>query len=174
MSTALSYHSIAQSNLPSHEKSKFIRLAESLRGGGGRALARARTHAVATGCTVRQGGESILVAGALAAAHVELPQGLDLKGKIPLDAVIGAAGLLGSIVFAHEEVATDLRNAGASALSIFTFRKAHDYLEMKKKQRGEVPGSTAAKGAAPAATPAKVAGEWEVGSDPIVAAARLL
>lgn len=106
---------------------------------GSPALAKAKMHAIAGAHAVRQTGEALVVGGLLGAAHVELSTGLDIK-KVPVDAVAGVvlSGL--GVALADEEVGTDLRNAGAAAMSVFAFRKAYEIVATKKIQRGGVPG----------------------------------
>lgn len=107
--------------------------------GAGNAIARAKMHAAAAGQGMRQGGESLLVGGLLGAASVHLKTGLDVK-KVPLDAVVGALGIVGGAAMAHEEFGVDLRNTGAAALSVFAYRKTQAYLAEKAKAAGKTPG----------------------------------
>ncbi len=143
------YDSLMKSNMSSESKGGVIeKWIEGIQGTG---IARVRSHALATGHAIRSGGESVVIAGALAAAHVELKDGLDvtvnLPGQnkpmvLPLDGLTALAGITGSIALSGEEVGTDLRNAGNAALSIFTFRKTFAFLSAKKKLAGGVPGGT--------------------------------
>jgi hypothetical protein len=161
---------IESSNLPSHHKSSIRKWLDRATGGAG--LGRAKAHALATGHVLRQGGEAVLVGGALGAIKAERAEGLDIKGKMPIDGIAGAAFLAASIGVANHEVSTDLRNAGSNALTVFAFRKSEQYF-LNRKGMGApppaaaVPGPAAGGGAAPAA-----AGDY--GEDPIVAAARAL
>lgn len=107
--------------------------------GASNAVARAKLHAAAAGNGLRQGGESLLVGGLLGAASVQLKTGLDVK-KIPLDAVVGALGLVGGAALAHEEFGKDLANAGAAGLSIFAYRKTQAFLAEKARAAGKTPG----------------------------------
>jgi hypothetical protein len=132
-----------------------------------------KSKALAAGHAVRSGGESILVGAALAAGHVELKDGLDVKvpmgtGRadlvMPIDGWTAALGIAGSVALSDNEVGTDLRNAGNSALSIFTFRKTFAFLSAKKRAAGGAPGGS-------------FAGEGEETAqqqavDPVVAVAR--
>jgi hypothetical protein len=131
-------------------------------------MARAKLHAAAAGQGLRQGGESLLVGGLLGAASVELKTGLDVK-KVPIDAVVGVLGLVGGAAMAHEEFGVDLRNAGASALSVFSYRKTQAFLAAKKTAAGGTPGFTVHgddEGFVP---------HGDIGAeDPIIAAARFL
>lgn len=164
----MSAMTLFRSSSPAGGKSTLRKLYESTMDYG----ERARSTLVASGGALRQGGESLIVGGILGAAHVELPTGLDIHGKIPLDAVVAGMGLLGSVFLAKDEVHNDLRNAGSAAAAVFAFRKTHDLLEEKKKQRGETPGSTAGK--APATTPATASHSGEFGEDSILTIARKL
>lgn len=107
--------------------------------GAGNAMARAKMHAAAAGNGLRQGGESLLVGGLLGAASVQLKTGLDVK-KVPIDAVVGALGLVGGAALAHEEFGKDLANAGAASLSIFAYRKTQAFLAEKARAAGKTPG----------------------------------
>lgn len=171
---ALSIARIESSNLPAGQKSAIRQWYERTMGTSG-GLARAKAGVISTGAAVRQGGESLFVGGALGAAHVYLKQGLDM-GKVPLDGVGGLAALAGSVAMAGEPVAEDLRNAGASALSVFAFRKTFELLGKKRQQSGQPIGG---------ALGPKAAGEFGEdfgedfgadgdGEDPIIAAARAL
>lgn len=140
---------------------------ESVKGGSS-AMARAKIHAAAAGQGMRQGGESLLMGGILGAAHASLKTGLDFK-KVPIDAAVGVLGLLGGAVAAHEEYGVDLRNSGAAALSIFSFRKVFALVAEKRKKSGKEVGGTFTgddEGFVP---------HGDFGAeDPIIAAARFL
>lgn len=100
----------------------------------------------AAGQGLRAGGESLLVGGALGAAHAHLKGGLDFKG-VPVDAVAGGLFLVGGVLGADEDVGRDLANAGAAALAVFAFRKVHDLTaEIKLKRSGVTAGGGAATG----------------------------
>jgi hypothetical protein len=136
---------VNQSNIPAHQKSRISRWLDSVKGGGSSALARARGHVTEGAQAFRQGVESGAVGALLGAAHVELPTGLDIqagKFKIPLDAVVGIAGLAGGVALAHDphNLGSDLRNAGAAALSVFAFRESYRLLAAKKVAGGGHPG----------------------------------
>lgn len=143
MSTALA--AVHSSNMPSHHKSAIRRFWEQAKGGGSSMLARGGKHLSATGAAFRQGGESILMGGILGAVHVEY--GLDIKVPkstivVPVDALTAGVGLLGGVALAHQEGGVDLRNAGASAATVFAFRKTYDFMaEKKKASGGKVAGS---------------------------------
>jgi len=151
--------------------------------------ASAKTHALATGHAVRQGGEALVVGGALGALHAELATGLDVK-KVPIDAAVAAGAMVAGIAFANEDVSKDLLNAGSAAAAVYAFRKSHDWMAQKKLSQGQIPGSTAAKASSGKATmkgeswanggynnPGYVAGGAfgaDTDEDPIIQAARLL
>jgi hypothetical protein len=142
---------------------------------GGAGLAKAKSHAMAAGAGVRQGGEALLVGGLLGAMSVELPTGLDVK-KVPVDAVGGVAFLVASAAVAGEEYSTDLRNAGSTALAVFAYRKTQDLLAEKKRAGGGMPGYAAAKTVSAHGDYDYSGGtsDSDMGEDPIVTAARLL
>ena len=113
-------------------------------------MARAKLHAVAGAEALRAGGEAAVVGGALGVASVALPNGLDVVvsqnnnkvPKLPIDGAIGAALLVGSVIAAGEAhgVSHDLRNAGAAAFAIFSFRKSEQYMSKQYRMQGKVPG----------------------------------
>ena len=134
--------------------------------GGASAMARAKQHAAAAGQGLRQGGESLLVGGALGALHAA--KGLDIK-KVPIDAVVGVVGLIGGAAMAHEEFGVDLRNAGATGLGIFAFRKTFALMAKKRREAGKTVAGTF-EGDDEGFVP-----HGDFGAeDPIVAAARFL
>ena len=164
MSALAAVHS---SNMASEHKSAIRSFWEQAKGRSSSIMSRGGAHLRSTGATVRQGGESLLVGGLLGAAHVELPNGLDVKIPnstiaIPVDGAIAVGGMVGGILLANEEGGTDLRNAGASAASVFAFRKTYDFLAAKKKSSGGKVGGTFA------GEDCEVNGEH----DPILACAR--
>jgi hypothetical protein len=146
-------------------------------------------HVSAGAAILREVGEGALVGGALGAAHAMLPLGLDLDGKVPLDGVLAGVGILGGVGMAHEEYGQDLRNIGASAATVFSFRKVYAFAAAKKMANTalapekRIPGdrlqeqNVALK--ASQKGQAKVAGEFGFGADvgaedPIVVASRSL
>ena len=115
-----------------------------------------------------QAGESVVVGGVLGALEAELPGGLDVA-KIPIDGVAGILGLLAGA--GSHELSPEIRGAGASALSVFAFRKTYALLAAKKLQLGHPVKSSIAK----------VHGEIsegvaasDMGADPIIEAAKAL
>ena len=106
MSNSLTLAEVENSGAPGVASIK--RWLESAKGSS--PMARAKLHAAAAGQGLRQGGESLIVGGLLGAASVELATGLDVK-KVPIDAAIGALGIVGGAALAHEEFGTDLPTA---------------------------------------------------------------
>ena len=166
---------VESSNIPASKKSFIRRYYESAMSHGGRGMERAKRTLIGGAQVLRQGGESAVVGAGLGALDVELPPGLDAHVggvSIPIDAVVAAAGLGGSVLLAHEAVSDDLRNAGASALSVFSFRQTRKYLGNRAIAKGVTPGY--AVQAASAGTPAAAGVHGDFGEDPIVALARNL
>jgi hypothetical protein len=131
---------------------------------GGGALARTKKHVEASAHAIRAGGEAVVVGAALGAIDSHLKGGLDIAvggtaattpaaqqagaaattGKtpmhIPLDAVVAGVGILGGVAMAHEDFGGDLRNAGAAAAAVFSFRKTRDYTAAQMRMAGQTPG----------------------------------
>lgn len=132
----LSLRSIESSNLPAQHKSSLRRLFDHGMARHGGTLSRVKAHAVGGAHAMRKGGEGILTGAALGAASVHLAGGLDFaptdKFTVPVDAVLGVAGLAASVALAHEPFADDMANVGMSALSIFAYRKSADYMAKRK------------------------------------------
>lgn len=163
--------SIANSNLPTHEKSAIRRfLDKNMRTAG---IGNVRGHATHAGHALRAAGEAAVVAGLAGLAHASLKHGLDAdaKGEIPMDG-IGGLVLLGASAYAggFTEGAHDLRNAGSTLLGISIFRKSSEWVAAKRRAKGLPVG-------------AKIAGEIDEGvyesgmgneEDDIVSAARRL
>ncbi len=122
--------SIMTSNLPVKAKSQLARWVETV-GGTPDALARSVEGIGGFSAALRQGGESIVVGGALGAIHGMSANGLDGLNDVPADAVLGAASLATSI-FAPATVSPELRNAGAAAITVFAFRKTAAFVAEKR------------------------------------------
>ncbi len=120
--------------------------------GGSNHLTHAAKHAVQT---VQAYGEGMATGAVLGALNAELATGLDLQGKYPLDAAVAAAGVALPLLPMFHDVAADVRNIGASAAAVYTFRKTDKLLRAKR---------------------AGVAGDFghEGAEDPILRAARKL
>lgn len=143
--STITFESLANSNMPQPQKSAIRKWFESSQGpGGGNKIALAKLHAKSAGEGLRAGGESLLVGGILGAVHAKSPTGLDIK-KVPIDAVVGAFGLVAGTMLAQEEVGKDLQNAGSAALAVYAFRKTNDLVvEALIKATGITPGGGAA------------------------------
>lgn len=101
---------------------------------------------------VRQYAEAGLVGGAFGALDAMRPQYSD-KAQLATAAV----GIVGAVVGATEDYATDLRNIGSDAIAVYTFRKGR---EMVARKQLAAHGESATHG--------------EFGEDPVVVAARNL
>lgn len=138
---------VQASNLPAKEKSAITSLIARVRGGTASlsgAAARAKMHMAAGGQALRQGGEAGVVGGLLGVLHAEKGLDMNVKGhSVPVDGVVAAVALAGSVALAHEEFGPDLRNAGSAALSILAFRKG---AELWAKKRGKAVPSLSAHG----------------------------
>ena len=131
---------VAQSNLPAEKKTSIRRFFEKMTGGV-LSTSNAVGHVSAAGSAVREGGESLLIGAGLGLLDAE--KGLDYtigNNKVPIDGVLAAAGLLGSIALANHPlgIAPDLRHAGSLSLAILTFRKTKEWRENSKKP---IPGA---------------------------------
>ena len=92
-------------------------------------------HAVELGRNIRQTGESALVGAGLGALHAY--KGLDqMVGgkKVPVDAALAAAGIIAAVAAPNHEITPELRNVGASAASVYSFRKAYEFVIKKNNQ----------------------------------------
>jgi len=134
----ISLDSIETSNMAPAQKSAIRRWYDNMKGGGG-ALQRAKLHAVSAGHGLRSGGEALAVGAGLAALHSSMKTGLDVPAgghMIPIDAIVGALGIAGSIAAPAEPASVDLRNAGSTAMGIFAFRKVLDLMATAKLKKG--------------------------------------
>lgn len=110
----------------------------------------------------RQGSEGLATAAALAFVHVNNPGGLDVRG-IPVDGVGGAGLLAASVFMGHSELASDARNIGNDALTVWGFRKMTDFFADRRAASGR---------ALPAHLTPGNNMSGNVDNDPIVATAR--
>lgn len=137
--THITFDSLAKSGMPSETKTAIRRWYDRAVASGREQdpMAIAKLHARAAGQVVRQGGESVLVGGIIGAIHSQMGT-LDVK-KVPVDAVAGVLGMAASVVLINDEFAVDLRNAGATATGIYSYRKVKEFMDAKKKStvRGE-------------------------------------
>jgi hypothetical protein len=175
MADAVASH-IVRSNLPRSEKNAILRFmggaGSRIRHYGGRAfsfgLSTHRSAPVATAIGMGTGA----VLGAL---HVKLPQGLDIKGKAPVDLIaslaataikMGAGRFMQGGAIAH--------HAGTVAVAsgaTFTFRKTVDLMSELERRKGRTPGGTV--GMRRTAAPAGVASHHGEG-DPLAEFAKTL
>lgn len=125
---------IGSSNMSYGQKSAIRRMYERL--GGGAMMGRAKAHAMGTAHAIRQGGEALIVGGALGALHQQKGLDVSIQGKVnvPVDGAVAAVGLVGGIALAHEEYGADLRNMGSAAAAVFAFRKTAEFVAKKKGQ----------------------------------------
>jgi hypothetical protein len=160
---------LARVESSSSEKSPLRKWYESLTGettsGSSQKMVQVRAHLIEGGQTIRAVGEAGIVGGLLGAAHAELKNGLDIRGKYPLDAIAAGVSAAGAIALAGHEtgLATEARNVATSSMAIFSFRKTHDWMNAKK--------------GGGKATFSKMHGDGDMGAedeDPIVAAAKNL
>jgi hypothetical protein len=126
---------IAQSNISPQKKSAIRRWYESMGGVGS-----IKRHVSETAQAVRQGGESAIMGGALGLIEAEHGS-LDVAfqgHEIPIDGVAALVGIGGSIIMANDPsgLSSDMRNLGASALSVLSYRKAREW---RLKAKGHVP-----------------------------------
>lgn len=153
----VAFKEIAESDAPHSAKSLVKRLVDRVtHGGASRAVAagEAKLRGDKSGAAVamvRSGLESTATAAGL--AWVDVHMGLDI-GKVPVDGAVGGAAALGSVALGGSEASTDLRNIANAAISVFAFRKTHQFFAEKRI-------------AAPKGT-AKIHGD----DDPVVAQAR--
>jgi len=118
----------------------------------------APAHVHHTVHAVRQYSEAGLVGAAFGALDATKPQYSD-KAQLGTAAV----GLVGAMIGATEDYATDLRNIGSDAVAIFTFRKGKQMVESKRlSAHGEPGGRTHGDS------------DWGTEMDPIVEAAKHL
>ena len=128
------YDSVLSSNMPAERKSEMRKWVERITGDS---LATIRPSAAQLHgglSAFRQGTESMatgLALGALNATDI----GMDPKG-IPVDGVLGFAGLIGSAFAAHSDMAPDARNIGSVSVGIFGFRMSTKFLVEKRLASG--------------------------------------
>lgn len=132
------YSSIMHSNLPRHEKSTIGKWLNKVTGGRTGKLARSigMEHVESGVGAIRQTGESILTGGILGALHASLKTGLDVD-KVPVDGIIAAITIPAGVALAHSHMGQDLKNVGATAAGIFTFRKVNAFVAEKRRASGK-------------------------------------
>jgi hypothetical protein len=146
------------------EKSAITRWVEKVTGKDLAKVAHVSRQTVEGGVSsIVQGGEALVVGGGLGALHAELKTGLDV-GKVPIDGVVAAVGLLGSVAAANHPLADNARRIGANALAVYSFRNVGKLIKAIDNKKGGF-------------STAKVHGEDDddMGDeDPIVALARTM
>lgn len=160
------YDSLNKSNIPTEEKSQLRRWFES---SVGQALTvnRPRGQVRAGLSAFRQGSESLLTGAILGAINVESKTGLNVMG-VPVDGAAGVILTAASALAGDSELAPDARNIGTSCLGIYAFRQTTELLAEKRLAKGKALPPHLASGGA------KVAGDSNVGADPIVQAGKVL
>jgi hypothetical protein len=133
---------IASSNMSRPAKSAIRRWYESMGGAG------IKRHVTETAQVVRQGGESAIMGGALGLIEAEHGS-LDIKvgqHELPVDGAAAAVGLIGSVVMANDAtgLSADMRNLGAGALAILSYRKAKEW---RLRHKGQHTGLLSSGGA---------------------------
>lgn len=128
------YDSVLSSNMPAERKSEMRKWVERITGTD-LATIRPSSSQIHGGLSAfRQGTESMatgLALGALNASDI----GMDPKG-IPVDGVLGFAGLIGSAWAAQSDMAPDARNIGSVSVGIFGFRMSTKFLVEKRLAAG--------------------------------------
>ena len=95
------------------------------------------------GKIIRQGVESVATAGVLGMLYGNT--GLEVR-KVPGDLVAGLASMAAAAMATPGQgFEPELSNIGASALSVYTFRKTAEFAARKKLAGGAVPGATLPK-----------------------------
>lgn len=161
--TATTLARVESSNLPAAQKSSIRRLYERVRSGGTRAYGTVKSVAGAGVRAVKVGGEGLVTGGAIAGLeHVQeqswVPSALK---NVPVAPVVGAVGLVGSVVLHAEEFSADMATVGAVGLGIYARDQTAKFLAGHAgSMHGEEGGYPGVHG--------------EIGEDPIVRKARSL
>jgi len=141
--TATTLAKVESSNLPAAQKSSIRRLYERVRHGGmAHAYGTVKSVAGAGVRAVKVGGEGLVTGGAI--AGLEHAQGMSwvpnaLK-KVPVAPVVGAVGLLGSVVLHAEEFSGDMATVGAVGLGIYARDQVGKFLAGHSSVHGEFAG----------------------------------
>ncbi len=156
------YESVLKSNLQPEEKNTIKQWAEQMIGPL-QSLRDVRIQDAPGGVlsAFRQGSEGIALAGLLAFAHVNLRDGLDVRG-VPVDGAAGLAVLIASAFLGHSELGTDARNLGQDATLICAYRKLVDGFSRARLASGRELYNHLQPGVGPSGHPA---------NDPVAAAA---
>lgn len=136
MSMALARY-VEGSNIPRSEKKSIMRrMYEGTLGAMG-----SRGHsgrmAVKTVEVVASGAESLVGGAALGVVHASV--GLDIKGKVPADLLLGAVGLATSVATAGDEMSDHAHTMGNLGIGIFGFRQGYAFAAEKKLASGGTP-----------------------------------
>lgn len=83
----------------------------------------------------RQTSEGLMLAAGLAYLHVNVKNGLDVRG-VPVDGAIGMGLAIASGFLGHSELGTDFRNVGQDATLICAFRKLSDVFARQRLSSG--------------------------------------
>ena len=167
---------VETSNLPTSQKSAIRRLYERARSGGlASAYGKVKSVGHAAGRAARQGGEGAVTGAAIAGLETlqhKLPAKLQ---NVPVSAVVGVAGLAGSIVLHSEEYSGDLATMGAVGIGIFAHQQTQQFLA---KQGAKISGEAADMAPEnpgypfPASNANYPGMNDDIGTDPVVMAAR--
>jgi hypothetical protein len=141
---------IRSSNLPPSEKGAIMRFVSSVGQRARRGFGSISSYVPHSLRTAHRNqlvstAEGLGVGAILGVLHVELPQGLDVKGKVPIDAVAAGALTLGSMAAAasgNTDLAHHTRVAAIAAAAGFGFRKGVDLMSEMKRKKGLAPGGT--------------------------------
>jgi hypothetical protein len=128
------YDSVLSSNLPATEKTQLRRWFERMTGESLTTIRPSAAQLHGGLSAFRQGTESLatgIALGALNASDI----GMDPKG-IPVDGLLGFAGLIGSAIGAKSDMAPDARNIGGVSVGIFGFRMSTKFLVEKRLASG--------------------------------------
>lgn len=128
------YDSVLSSNMSGSEKSQIRRWIERMTGDAMSTVRPSAAQLHGGLSSFRQGTES-LATGLLLGALNSTDIGLDPKG-IPVDGLLGVAGLLGSAIGAKSDMAPDARTIGGVSLGIFGFRMTTKLMTEKRLAAG--------------------------------------
>lgn len=128
------YDSVLSSNMPAAEKTQLRKWFDRMTGESLSTIRPSAAQLHGGLSSFRQGTESLatgIALGYLNASDI----GLDPKG-VPVDGVLGFAGLVGSALAAHSDMSPDARNIGGVATGIFGFRMTTKLLAEKRLASG--------------------------------------
>jgi len=160
------YDSLLHSNIPKEEKSQLRKWFEGSLGSAITSV-RPRGQVKSTLSTFRQYSESLLTGAILGAINVESKNGLDVGG-VPIDGAAATILGLASAFAGDSELAPDARNIGSTCAGVYSFRSTTELLAEKRLAKGKSLPVHLTYSAT------KVAGDVNVGADPIVQAAQAL